>query len=96
MSTTNTTGNSLSKWQIALVVGAPIAFSLGYMYYKNSAKASTKSKTDKPKGISKENGTARGKQISIDGDCQSKAVPTSAAEVNITVYTHTHIHLLRI
>ncbi|KAG7203795.1 hypothetical protein KM043_013814 [Ampulex compressa] len=72
-------GGPLPKWQLALAVGAPVAIGLGYMYYKNSIKPSPKSGNSKTKSSSKENGTAAGKQISIDGDCQ-KEVSSKALE----------------
>ncbi|XP_053989726.1 mitochondrial import receptor subunit TOM70 [Hylaeus volcanicus] len=67
------TGGALPKWQLALAVGAPVALGLGYMYYKNSSKPSSKSNRGKSKTNSKENGTSSAdKQISIDGDCPPK------------------------
>ncbi|KAL6444474.1 hypothetical protein ACFW04_001957 [Cataglyphis niger] len=87
--TSGVAGSSpLPKWQLALVVGAPVALGLGYMYYKNKNNSSgssdriTKSERDKFKSgatSSKENGATADKQISIDGDCPPK-VPSSSAE----------------
>ncbi|KYM81250.1 Mitochondrial import receptor subunit TOM70 [Atta colombica] len=71
----------LPKWQLALVVGAPVALGLGYMYYRNR----NSNNVDKPErdkfrsGAAKENGAPADKQISIDGDCPPK-VPSPAAE----------------
>lgn len=63
----------LPKWQLALAVAAPVALGLGYMYYKNSSKPSSKSNRGKSKGSSKENGVpATDKQISIDVDYPPK------------------------
>ncbi|XP_066590635.1 mitochondrial import receptor subunit TOM70 isoform X2 [Prorops nasuta] len=62
-------GNSLPKWQVALFVGAPIAFGLGYIYYKNNTKPSSKPSRGKNKNSVEENGTARNQQISIDEEC---------------------------
>ncbi|KZC14004.1 PREDICTED: mitochondrial import receptor subunit TOM70 [Dufourea novaeangliae] len=68
------TGSALPKWQLALVVGAPVALGLGYMYFKNNIKPSPKSNRGKSKTGSKENGTpAADKQISIDADCPPKS-----------------------
>ena len=76
------TGTSpLPKWQLALAVGAPVALGLGYMYYKNSSKPSSKSNRGKSKGGSKENGTsAADKQISIDAECPPNAAAKTEVE----------------
>jgi len=74
----------LPKWQLALVVGAPVALGLGYMYYRNR----NSNNIDKPErdkfrsGAAKENGAPADKQISIDGDCPPK-VPSLAAESEV-------------
>lgn len=74
------TSSPLPKWQLALAVAAPVALGLGYMYYKNNTKPSSKSNRGKSKGSSKENGTpATDKQISIDIDYPPKN--TSEPEV---------------
>ncbi|XP_078044120.1 translocase of outer membrane 70 [Augochlora pura] len=75
------TGGLLPRWQLALAVGAPVALGLGYMYYKNSNKPSSKSNRGKPSSSSKENGTpAADKQISIDADYP----PISTSEASET------------
>lgn len=83
----------LPKWQLALVVGAPVALGLGYMYYRNrnSSSSSSSSKVDKPKrdkfrsdAAIKENGAPTDKQISIDGDYPPKVPsPATGPEVKI-------------
>lgn len=87
--TSGVAGSSpLPKWQLALVVGAPVALGLGYMYYKNknnsngSSDRTSKSERDKFRSSatsSKKNGAPADKQISIDGDCPPK-VPSPVAE----------------
>ncbi|XP_070528059.1 mitochondrial import receptor subunit TOM70 isoform X2 [Cardiocondyla obscurior] len=76
-------GSPLPKWQLALVVGAPVALGLGYMYYRNrnSGGRADKPERDKFKGgaNARENGAPVDKQISIDGDCPPK-VPSPAAQ----------------
>ncbi|XP_029166313.1 mitochondrial import receptor subunit TOM70 [Nylanderia fulva] len=74
----------LPKWQLALVVGAPVALGLGYMYYKNKNSSSgdrtSKSGRDdfrRDARASWENGATADKQISIDSDYPPK-VPSSA------------------
>ncbi|XP_076377050.1 translocase of outer membrane 70 [Megalopta genalis] len=70
----NVTGGLLPRWQLALAVGAPVALGLGYMYYRNSNKPSSKSNRRKPRGSSQKNGTpATDKQISIDADYPPKS-----------------------
>lgn len=75
----------IPKWQLALVVGAPVALGLGYMYYRNNARTNTKpDRRGKSKGEAtvKKNGAPVDKQISIDGDVngQPNQVPSSAAK----------------
>ncbi|XP_011172046.1 mitochondrial import receptor subunit TOM70 isoform X1 [Solenopsis invicta] len=80
---TSSGSSPIPKWQLALVVGAPVALGLGYMYYRNK-NSSSSSKVDKPErdrfrsgAAARENGAPADKQISIDGDCK---VPSPAAE----------------
>lgn len=71
--TGSVTANLLPKWRLALVVVAPVALGLGYMYYKNNTKPSSKS-SRKTKGSPKKNGApATDKQVSIDVDCPPKS-----------------------
>ncbi|KAK2580459.1 hypothetical protein KPH14_006201 [Odynerus spinipes] len=79
-SVSSVTGGALPKWQLALAVGAPVALGLGYMYYKSSTKPSSKPERGKSKFGSRENGTKADKQISIDGDCNSKPEVVSRVE----------------
>lgn len=76
------TSSALPKWQLALAVGAPVALGLGYMYYKNNKKPCSKPERGKSKYGLRENGTnnKNDKQISIDGDCNSKPENTSQIE----------------
>lgn len=76
----NSASSSLPKWQLALVVGAPVALGLGYMYYRNCStteKSEDKSSKNSRRHV-KENGE---KQISIDGDVPGKTGKGAAAEV---------------
>ncbi|XP_015187403.1 PREDICTED: mitochondrial import receptor subunit TOM70 [Polistes dominula] len=76
------TSSALPKWQLALAVGAPVALGLGYMYYKNNKKPCSEPERGKSKYGSRENGTTNknDKQISIDGDCNSKTENTPEIE----------------
>lgn len=60
----------IPKWQLAIVVAAPVALGLGYAYYKNS---SLKPGRGQPKDAIKKNGTKTNKQ-SIDEDVPSDPV----------------------
>lgn len=71
-------GSPVSKWQLALAVGAPVALGLGYMYYRNTT---TKSDREPSKDSGKSNGIGTEKQISID-DHWVGADPPSADEVS--------------
>lgn len=79
-------GSPLPKWQLALVVAAPVALGLGYIYFKNS-KPSSKPSRGKSKNNLKKNGTTcADKQISIDTENPPKS--TNDAEVrNILIIT---------
>lgn len=35
--TTGSTGSVFPKWQLAILVGAPVALGLSYMYYRNQS-----------------------------------------------------------
>lgn len=64
--TTGSTGSFIPKWQLALLLGAPVALGLGYLYYRNqnlSDDATTNDKKDK-----KSLGELKGQTISLDGD----------------------------
>lgn len=49
--TSGSTGSIFPKWQLAVLVGAPLAFGLGYLYYKNQ---STPFEADDDKSKSKD------------------------------------------
>ncbi|KAL6265299.1 hypothetical protein P5V15_002079 [Pogonomyrmex californicus] len=80
---TASSGSPLPKWQLALVLGAPVAIGLGYMYYRNrNNDNSSKPGRDKYRSdvtAKEKNGAPADKQISIDGDCPPK-VPSPMAE----------------
>ncbi|XP_012222349.1 mitochondrial import receptor subunit TOM70 [Linepithema humile] len=80
--TNDVAGSSpLPKWQLALVVGAPVALGLGYIYYRNKNSSSSSSSTDKPsRGKIKGNTTATKEnrlpeQISGDSDFDGECLP---------------------
>lgn len=69
------TGSTFPKWQLAILIGAPLAFGLGYLYYRNAA---IEEGTDEEKKDAKKLKDAS-KSLSIDGDT-STASPTQSNE----------------
>jgi len=77
-------GSSWSKWQIALVIGAPVAVGLGIWYFKNSSSA-----TGQDKGSTTEDGRknkissmATSSQTSLDVAGEGSNTPLEPAEEN--------------
>lgn len=58
---TGSTGSTFPKWQLALLVGAPVALTLGYLYYRQTASVDEKSGGDDKKKKSLDS-----KAVSID------------------------------
>lgn len=63
--TTGSTGSLFPKWQLAILIGAPVAIGIGYLYYRNQS-TSLHDAGDK-KGR-KTLGDVKEKTISLDGD----------------------------
>ncbi|XP_053672782.1 mitochondrial import receptor subunit TOM70 [Anopheles nili] len=67
--TTGSTGSTFPKWQLALLIGAPVAIGLGYLYWRQSA--------DQGKGgdklTKKKLAEIKDKTISLDGDDRSRS-----------------------
>lgn len=76
--TTGSTGSIFPKWQLAVLLGAPIAIGLGYLYYRNQT-TELHGDDDKRK---KKIGDIKGQTISIDGDDKlNAATPPAVKEV---------------
>lgn len=85
---TGSTGSLIPKWQLAVLLGAPIALGLGYLYYRNQttklAEDASDSETNK-----KKIGKSKDKSISLDGDDKlakekaKKTKPKSELEIAI-------------
>lgn len=60
------TGSFIPKWQMAILLSAPIAIGLGYLYYRNQATRLTEDATDSTDR--KKIGKSKDKSISLDGD----------------------------
>lgn len=62
---TGSTGSIFPKWQLAVLLGAPIAIGLGYLYYRKQ----TECLEDDPCNKSKKSiANLKGQTISLDGD----------------------------
>ncbi|XP_059615764.1 mitochondrial import receptor subunit TOM70 [Phlebotomus argentipes] len=58
--TTGSTGSTFPKWQLAIILGAPVALTLGYLYYRRQTHSESE---DRKKKLAKAD-----KSVSIDGD----------------------------
>jgi len=66
------TGSTFPKWQLAILIGTPVALGLGYLYWKNQNQ-SIEEGTDDDKTELKKKLTGDTKSISIDGDTAKSA-----------------------
>jgi import receptor subunit TOM70 len=74
------TGSTFPKWQLAILIGAPLAFGLGYLYYRNAA--AIEEGTDEDKKDAKKLKDAS-KSLSIDGDtANASSAPSTEAVAN--------------
>lgn len=65
--TSGSTGSIFPKWQLAVLIGAPLALGLGYLYYKNQSTPIEEDQDDNGSG-KKKLGKLKDKTISLDGD----------------------------
>lgn len=66
---TGSTGSLLPKWQMAILLGAPIALGLGYLYYRQATANQLAEETgDTAKSDKKKLSDTKTKSISLDGD----------------------------
>lgn len=68
---TGSTGSLLPKWQMAILLGAPIALGLGYLYFRSSqtSKLTEESTDSTDSGTAKKKiSNSKDKSISLDGD----------------------------
>jgi len=75
-------GSSWSKWQIALVIGAPVAVGLGFWYFKNSSSATGQDKgsTAEDERKNKISSMAASSQTSLDMAGEGTNIPFEPAE----------------
>ena len=58
------TGSPFPRWQLAILIGAPIAIGIGYMYWRKQTEPELEDTDDK----TKKKLANKNKSISIDGD----------------------------
>lgn len=75
------TGSTFPKWQLAILLGTPIALGLGYLYWRNQNQ-SIEEGTDEEKKELKKKLTEGSKSISIDGDSNSTTKQQTVADDN--------------
>uniref|UniRef100_A0A182Y5V8 Uncharacterized protein n=1 Tax=Anopheles stephensi TaxID=30069 RepID=A0A182Y5V8_ANOST len=74
--TTGSTGSTFPKWQLALLIGAPVAIGLGYLYWR---KAGDQGEGSGDKLTKKKLADLKDKTISLDGDSsEAKQQPPDA------------------
>lgn len=80
--TSGSTGSLFPKWQMAILLGAPIALGLGYLYYRNQSTNLSEETEESGKDKKK----LKDKSISIDGDDKvtGSATTTAAAAAAAT------------
>lgn len=69
MASTGSTGSTFPKWQLAVLIGAPVALGIGYLYWKKS----TEAEGSGDKLTKKKLGEIKDKTISLDGDERSRS-----------------------
>lgn len=81
--TTGSTGSLFPKWQLAVLLGAPIAIGLGYLLFRKQSIDEFSAKDDEK--ARKKIANLKGQTISLDGDDnKSSTRPSSAAATVVT------------
>lgn len=73
----STGSNAFPKWQLAVLIGAPIAFGLGYLYYSRNQESAIEDESDGNKKADGKKLKDSGKSISIDGDTTASKDPVA-------------------
>lgn len=76
MTSTGSTGSTFPKWQLAVLIGAPVALGIGYLYWKKS----TEAEGSGDKLTKKKLGEIKDKTISLDGDERSRSSQDAIAK----------------
>lgn len=76
--TSGSTGSIFPKWQLAVLIGAPVALGLGYLYYKHQSTPIEEDETDGNR--KKKLGNLKDKTISLDGDEKLAAIEKAAKD----------------
>lgn len=73
-----TNGFGVPKWQMALLLGAPLAFGVGYLIMRKPSTNLDDSKSDpsNPNPRKKINGTSESKSVSLDGEDTTNVTQT--------------------
>lgn len=66
---TGSTGSTFPKWQLAILIGTPVALGIGYLYWKKS----TQAEGSDDKLTKKKLGEIKDKTISLDEDERSRS-----------------------
>lgn len=74
------TGSTFPKWQLAILIGTPVALGLGYLYWKNQNQ-SIEEETDDDKIELKKKLMGGAKSISIDGDTAKPADSSASSPI---------------
>lgn len=72
------TGSTFPKWQLAILIGAPLAIGFGYLYYRNASAIEEETDEDKKAGKKLKDSS---KSLSIDGDSATASAAPSADTV---------------
>lgn len=78
--------SSLPKWQLALVVGAPVAIGLSYMYYRNRSDSGSKISPTR-------DGALADKALSIDDHATNKSTKVRILSAEAQTSAEFQIHL---
>lgn len=86
---TGSTGSLLPKWQMAILLGAPIALGLGYLYYRNQAASQLTEDENGTDTEKKKLSNSKTKSISLDGDDkmpkEKRADPKQQSELETAI-----------
>lgn len=74
------TGSTFPKWQLAVLIGAPVALGIGYLYWKKS----TETEGSGDKLSKKKLGDIKDKTISLDEDERSRSLDSSTKKKVLT------------
>uniref|UniRef100_A0A1L8DVS1 Putative translocase of outer mitochondrial membrane complex subunit n=1 Tax=Nyssomyia neivai TaxID=330878 RepID=A0A1L8DVS1_9DIPT len=79
--TTGSTGSTFPKWQLAIILGAPVALTLGYLYYRRQGSHSEGDERKKKLGKADKSVSIDGEEVKehLNGPTQKKQSPLEVA-----------------